>query len=97
MQRVQDAIVVATTERDNLDAHLAATLKELEQSAGNRQQVDEELAMLAARNKELEAEHEAIEHAKRAAEDKVIALESQMEALQVCPWPCLSIACLAPP
>jgi chromosome segregation ATPase len=82
-RRVQEAIVVATAERDGLDASLAAAMKELEESAGNRSQVEAEWARMNAEKEELQAQVSALSHAKAVAEEKALALEGQMEALQV--------------
>lgn len=75
---------MATSERDGLDSSLADAMKELEQSAGNRTQVEAEREAMNAEKEELEAKVAALAHAKNAAEDKALALEGQMEALQVC-------------
>lgn len=91
---VQEALVVATTERDGLDTSLAEALKELEESAGKRSEVEaaveaeratmrEENETLRAEKEELGAKLSAQSHATTAAEEKALALEAQMEALQV--------------
>ena len=81
---LQAAIVAATTERDALDAELVAARQELEQSAGSRSQVEAEREAMLAETEELEAKIAALDHAKNAAEDKALAIEGQMEALQAC-------------
>lgn len=81
---VQEAIVVATSERDGLDANLADAMRELQESAGNRTQVEAERAMMRQELEDAQSKVAALLQAKTAAEDKALAFEGQMEALQVC-------------
>ena len=76
--------MVATEERDKLDARLAAVMKELDESDGARRQVQEQQAQMLSERADYEEKIAALTQSKAAAEDMAMALEGQMEALQVC-------------